>query len=265
MTCRPLFFLLWLGLLTTLPACSMIITRSEIVTAEPLTQPVIVEETTVAPEESPAALTPAAGDGAPLADADPFAVAREIVEQTALAERGGWRVVPCEGDGAYFCIDEGGQTIGYAELLLFPLSGYPVDHPLQRALPHLPVSGAPYSAEQAAEARVALAALAGDYLQSTASDRAATSADGTFSPLTPEPAALGELPGLTFGFVHTRPGGEVVERYHVVAAFDQHFVYWLIAAFDPAHTSTFDSDDAFTRFAPLFRELAAALAVPHSS
>jgi hypothetical protein len=76
---------------------------------------------------------------------------------------------------------------------------------------------------------------------------------------------MGILPALAFGFVHSDPAGEVVERYLNVAAFDQNAIYWFGINYDPLNVSTFVSDEAVTQFSPYFRQIAATLPVASAS
>jgi hypothetical protein len=195
---------------------------------------------------------------------DPFTLARQLIEQVDLTPPEGRRVEPCEGEAPVLCISDGQQNMGYAELLIFPLSSYPEDHPVRLAAEALPADPAAYTAEQETAVQQALTALAEEHLAVIAADRAITYPNDTFTPLPAEAAQMGALPALSFGFVHTNQADEVVERYLNIAAFDRHFIYWFGVNYDPANVSTFVSDTAVTQFAPFFLQIAASLPL-HSS
>jgi hypothetical protein len=152
--------------------------------------------------------------------------------------------------------------VGYAELLIYPLSGYAEDHPVRQTAETLPADPAAYTAEQETAVQQALTALAEEYLDSIAADRAITYPDDTFTALPADLAQMGGLPGLTYGFVRTDSKEEVVERYISIAAFDRQFIYLFVINFDPANFSTFVSDTAVTQFTPFFLETAVSLPLP---
>jgi hypothetical protein len=174
----------------------------------------------------------------------------------------GWQVEPCEGEVAVFCISDGPENVGFAEFLLFALSGYSDDHIVPLTAKELPTDAAAYTADQQLVAEQALMSLAEEHLAVIAEDRAITFPHDTFTPLEMELLTMGALPALAFGFVRTDAAGEVQERYLNVAAFDQQFIYWFGINYDPANVSTFVSDTAVTQFAPAFHQIAASLPVP---
>jgi hypothetical protein len=192
---------------------------------------------------------------------DPYDLARQILEQSEFAAAGGWLVAPCEGEAAVLCISNDQGPVGYAELLIYPLSGYAADHPLRLAAADLPEEAAEYTADHFILARQALVALAEDHLEITAADRAITFPDDTFTSLGQQPTQMGALPALAFGFVHTNEQGAVQERYFNVAAFDQQFLYWFGINYDLASFSGFVSDAALSQFEPFFHQIAAGLPI----
>lgn len=214
-------------------------------------------EPTEEPQPTPTATVEATDR--PEVDIEPHVLARLILEQATPAGPPGWQVEPCEGQAPILCVSDGQQNVGYAELLVNPLSSYDADHPLRVAAGALPADIASYTAEDLALVQETLTALAEEHLEVIREDRAITYPDDTFTPLPQEPAQLGPLPAVSFGFVHTDPAGEVVERYLYVAAFDQDFVYWFGAQYDPANVTTFVSDETVLAFAPFFVEMAAGL------
>lgn len=236
-------------------------TETATVIAVPTTT-AIAEPTT---EPSPTHPVAASPTSQPTPEVEPHKLARQIIDQAELSTPDGWQVQPCEGEAPLLCIGNGQEHVGYAELLVFPLAGYDDDHPVRLAAGNLPVDGTSYTAEQRAAALKALNALADEHLDIIAADRAITYPDDTITPLEREPAQMGGLPALAFGFVHTDQAEEVVERYRYVAAFDKQFIYWFGMTYDPAHVSTFVSDEAVTEFAPVFRQIAAALPIPPPS
>jgi hypothetical protein len=192
---------------------------------------------------------------------DPFILARQLIEQVNPSAPDGWQVEPCEGEAAVLCISDGQANVGYAELLIYPLSGYAEDHSVRLAADTLPADPAIYTAEQETAVQQALIALAEEHLDIIAADRAITYPDDTFTAIPAEPAKMGGLSALTFGFVHTNDSA-VVERYVNITAFDRQFIYWFAVNFDPANFSTFVSDTAVTQFTPYFLQTAANLPLP---
>jgi hypothetical protein len=213
------------------------------------------------PTGEPTATIAATPTGQLTPQADPFTLARQLIEQAAPSAPDGWEVQPCEGEAAILCISDGQENVGYAELLLFPLTSYDADHPIHAASSALPSDISAYTDEHIAAARQALMALAEEHLAVIADDRAITFPNDSFTPLPMEPAQMGVLPALAFGFVRTDGAGQVQERYLNVAAFDQHFIYWFGINYDPANVSTFTSDEALIQFAPFFSQIAASLPI----
>lgn len=224
-------------------------------TPAPTTEPMPTATATRAPTVAPT-LEPTVE---PEMEIDPFTLARQLLKQVNVTPPEGRRIEPCEGEAPILCVNSGQENTGYVELLIFPLNSYPEDHPVRLAAETLPADPAAYTAEQETAVSQALTALAEEHLAVIAADRAITYPDDTFTPLPIEPAHMGALPAMSFGFVHTNETGEVVERYLNVAAFDRRFIYWLGINFDPANVTTFISDTAVTQFAPFFLKIAASL------
>jgi hypothetical protein len=214
---------------------------------------------TAVPEDTsePTATPPAV----PAPEIDPYALARQILEQSEFAAAEGWLVTPCEGEAVVLCISDEHGHVGYAELLIYPLSSYDADHPLRLATVGLPPEPADYTADHVTLARQALAALADEHLAGIAADRAITFPGDTFAPLGQEAVRMGALPALAFGFVHTDEQGAVEERYANVAAFDQQFLYWLGINYLRGNESGFTSEAALEQFTPVLYELATHLPI----
>lgn len=210
---------------------------------------------------TPAPETPTS-DPQPQPEADPFVLARQILEQADLSTQDDWQVALCEGEAAFLCINDGQQNVGYAELALYPLSGYQPDHPVLQAAAQLPSEASAYTADHYQLARQALISLAEENLENVTNDRAITFPEDTVTSLGMEPSQMGALPALSYGFVRTNADGEIQERYLTIAAFDQSFIYIFIITSDSANFSAFISDDALNAFTPAFYELAAKLPVP---
>lgn len=230
---------------------------------EPTTQPTTTRPP-AATDEPTITLEPTAGPESadePGIELDPFTLADQILRQTTLPNPPGWQIERCEGEAPVLCVSDEQDNVGFVELLLYPLSGYDDDHPVQLAAQTLPTDIAALSDEQHEAVNEAVVALAGDYLDSIEADRAITFPEDTFTRLDQKEVLFGGLPALAFGFEQVNEAGEVVNRYLNVAAFDQDFIYWTAINYDPANVSTFNSDTAVTDFAPTFYELAANLAV----
>lgn len=210
-------------------------------------------------EPTVTATTVATPTSRPTPQVDPFTLAQQLIEQAALAAPDGWQVQPCEGEAPIFCVSDGQENVGYAELLLFPLTSYDADHPINTTASQLPDDVSAYTDDDILTARQALLKLAEEHLAIIANDRAITTPDDTFTPLPMDPVQMGLLPGLAFGFVRTNEADQVQERYLNVAAFDQQFIYWFGINYDPGNISTFVSDEAVSQFAPFFHQIAAGL------
>lgn len=248
------FIIIWLA------ACSPAL--------EPAGQPTPgVPATTAA---TPTTAAPTATTGQPTAvkptatavpEVDPYALAHQILEQAVLPESESWQVQLCEGEAAVLCVSQAEKNVGFAELLIFSLTGFSEEDPIRLAAGQLAADLPAASLTGQSAAREALQAHATEYLAAIAADRAITFPEDPFIPLDVEPVQLGALPALAYGFVRTNSAGEIQERYLNVAAFDNQFIYLIGINYDPANVSTFISDTAVTQFAPLFYEIAAALPI----
>ena len=205
-----------------------------------------------------ATVTPTAS---PAAQIDPYVAARRILEQTEFAAPDGWKVTVCEGEAAFVCISDGQEILGYAELLLLPLTGYADGHVLRQTAAKMPAEAAAYTADHFKLARQALVALAEEHLEVIAADRVITYPDDAFVSLGEQPAQLGALPALAFGFVRTNSEGEVQERHLNIAAFDQQFLYWFGIGYDPKYAASFVTDTAVSQFEPFLYQNAANLPI----
>ena len=224
---------------------------TETAVPKPTTEPIPTATETIAPTREPTA--------EPDVEIDPFTLARQLIKQIVPAAPEGWQVEPCKGEAAVLCISDGQANVGYAELLIYPLSGYDAEHSVRLTAETLPADPATYTAEQKTAVQQALTALAEEHLDVIAADRAITYPDDTFTPLPVEPAQMGGLPALILGFVHTDDSERVIERYVNIATFDRQFIYWFSINYDPANFSTFVSDTAVTQFTPFFLQMAATL------
>lgn len=222
-----------------------------------------VEHATETPRSTPEPVTTASAEptNEPAVEIDPYVLARQLVEQTTLPVQDSWTIIPCEGEAAFFCISDGEVILGFAELLIFPLSGYADDHLVRQTAAGLPAVTQALSYEQQAAVQEALVGLAREYLAIFSAVRAITYPNDLFTPLEFEPVQMGSLPALSFGFVHTSPDGEVLERYLNIAAFDREVIYWMGINYDPASISSFVSDNAVTEFIPIFFEITANLPI----
>ena len=269
MTIRQFFFTFLCGL--WLVACG---SEREVALPSPSpTSAIIIATNTPSPatavpqptdEPTVTATTAPTPTSRPSPQVDPFTLARQLIEGATLAAPDGWQVQPCEGEAPTFCISDGLENVGYAELLLFPLTSYDADHPIQAAASQLPDDISAYTDDDILTARQALLNLAEEHLAIIANDRAITTPDDTFTPLPMDPVQMGLLPGLAFGFVRTNEAGQVQERYLNVAAFDQQLIYWFSINYDPGNVSTFVSDEALSQFAPFFHQIAASLPIGNS-
>ncbi len=90
-----------------------------------------------------------------------------------------------------------------------------------------------------------------------------TAAPGlTYTRLATEPAQVGSIPGLRYGFALTDQAGTVRERYLNYAAFDGTLLYVLVAQYDGGTETAFRSDEELRRFEPYLTRLVAGLRLP---
>jgi len=125
----------------------------------------------------------------------------------------GWKVEVCEGSSAALCVYSGQGYAGSVELLTYPLERMP------RFRGDLATS--------ADGGFSALEVLVKDFYQTLEKDRKNGLAEVgyRFSALTPERVAVGNLPGLHYGFSGFAEDGRLLERSVNYATFDRGAVY----------------------------------------
>ncbi|HEY9818929.1 MAG TPA: hypothetical protein V6D20_24435 [Candidatus Obscuribacterales bacterium] len=155
---------------------------------------------TGAPPPAPIAEAPAAVDGAITGWAD-------LLGPTSAPEN--WQVEPCENP-VLLCVTANGEILGTVERF---------SHPLSAA--DLPGGVPPTSAAQ----RQFLEIWVADHYAAMESDRAGADPNLQFSAESPEPARVGSLPGLRYGYTITHPNGKVFDRTVGYVATDGDRVY----------------------------------------
>ena len=108
----------------------------------------------------------------------------------------GWQVEPCENP-VLLCVRAEGEILGTVERFSYPLS----EVSLQGGAPKTP-----------AAQRQFLEAWAADHYATIERDRAGADPDLQFAAEAPEPANVGSLSGLRYGYTITHPNGVVFDR-----------------------------------------------------
>lgn len=139
----------------------------------------------------------------------------DILGQISAPPR--WKVEVCEGRSPALCVYSDHGYAGSVELGTYPLERMPR---FQADLVASPDGG--FSA---------LEALAKDFYQTLEKDRKSglISTGYVFAALTPERVAIGNLPGLRYGFSGVTPNGRLLERSVHYTTFDSNAVYTIVA------------------------------------
>ncbi len=177
----------------------------------------------------------------------------------------GWEVIPCEGNSPLLCVSSQGKLLGTVEVGVYSLGDYPkfqehllnagifLDYPLDYQNP-----------EYQKKLLTALKAWVADVNDTILRDRQQTFNNKIlFSAYPPQPASVGKLPGIRYGFVGIKPEGGVQELHISHVAFDGQDLYVMTTAFDPdSVTGKFDELENLAIFQPYFAAIAANLNLP---
>jgi hypothetical protein len=106
---------------------------------------------------------------------------------------GGWVVHACEGDGAFLCVERGGEAVGLVEAIRYPIASFE----------NLDRDGDP---------KENLDLFVSGFVDAIGSDRAiGCGPDYVFDPFPVEDFVLGGTPGISFGFEGKMPDGSPSE------------------------------------------------------
>jgi hypothetical protein len=186
-----------------------------------------------------------------------------ILGKTPLPE--GWEVIPCEGNSPLLCVSSQGKLLGTVEVGVYSLADYPKFQQNLINAGILPDSQPDYhSPEYQNKLSTALQAWVADVNETILRDRQKTFNNTIlFSAYPPQPASVGKLPGIRYGFVGIKPEGGVQELHISHVTFDGQDLYVMTTAFDPESvTGKFDELENLAIFQPYFAAIAANLNLP---
>ncbi|MFQ4135530.1 hypothetical protein PGN35_004350 [Nodosilinea sp. PGN35] len=169
----------------------------------------VVPACTGAPPPSPVAEAPTAVDAAIAPRGGSLVTAdwADILGSTSAPDP--WQVEPCDNP-VLLCVRANGETLGTVERFSYPLSE--VSWP--GAVPTTPVAQ-----------RQFLDIWVADHYAAIKTDRAGADPNLQFTSIPPEPARVGSLPGLRYGYTITHPNGVVYDRTVGYVATDGDRVY----------------------------------------
>lgn len=156
----------------------------------------------------------------------------------------GWQVSPCINP-TLLCVYENGEIIGTVELFVEPVEGSNFGTQL---------------AESGGDQARALEAWVADHYNTIESDRKIGAPELKFTTEAPEPAAVGSLPGLRYGFTTTHANGNLADRTRGYVATDGTTLYVIVTGVingDP--TGSFSNIEAAQQFEPYLAEIVAGL------
>ncbi|MEA5580302.1 hypothetical protein VB620_02985 [Nodularia harveyana UHCC-0300] len=173
----------------------------------------------------------------------------------------GWEVLPCEGNSPLLCVSSQGKLLGTVELEVYPVGSYPNFQQNLRDAGILPDSQKKDNPEYQSQLLIALKSWVADVNGTFLQDRENTSKNQTvFSAYPPQPAAMGKLQGIRYGFVGIKPEGGVEELHISHVAFDGEVLYVLTTAFDPPSVAgKFEELEKLAIFQPYLTAIAADL------
>ncbi|GAX34806.1 hypothetical protein [Nodularia sp. NIES-3585] len=177
----------------------------------------------------------------------------------------GWEIAPCEGNAPLLCIFSQGELLGTVEIGIYPLKDNP------NFQKNLADAGIPLdtqvdyqSAEYQNKLFTALKGWVGDLNANFVKDRQDTYQNKiVFSAYPTQKASVGQLQGISYGFVGIKPDGGVQEQHITHAAFDGQAMYVITTAFDPGSiTGKFDELENLAIFQPYLSAIASDLNLP---
>jgi hypothetical protein len=186
-----------------------------------------------------------------------------ILGKTPLPE--GWEVIPCEGNSPLLCVSSQGKLLGTVEVGVYSLADYPKFQQNLINVGIFPDSQPDYhSPEYQNKLFTALQAWVADVNGTILRDRQKTFNNTIiYSTYPPQPAFVGKLQGIRYGFVGIKPEGGVQELHISHVAFDGQDLYVMTTAFDPdSVTGKFDELENLAIFQPYLAAIAANLNLP---
>jgi hypothetical protein len=147
----------------------------------------------------------------------------------------GWQVEPCENP-ALLCVRAEGEILGTVERFSYPFG----EASWPGAVPQTP-----------AAQRQFLDIWVADHYAAIKTDRAGADPNLQFAPDSPEPARVGSLPGLRYGYTITHPNGVVYDRSVGYVATDGDQIYVFVTGLisgDPS--GSFGNTEDFAAFEP---------------
>ncbi len=177
----------------------------------------------------------------------------------------GWKIAPCDGNAPLLCVSSQAEIVGTVEIGIYPVKDNP------KFQQHLTDAGIPLdsqvdyqSPEYQNKLLTALKAWVADLNTTFVKDRQNTDKDQIiFSAYPPQPASVGQLQGIRYGFVGIKPEGGVQEKHISHVAFDGKNLYVITTAFDPdSITGKFEELENLAIFQPYLSAIAADLNLP---
>ena len=175
----------------------------------------------------------------------------------------GWRVEPCAGDGPFLCVFTGDEHLGNVELSFFPVVTLPEFQGMLSSAGVVSATFDYHDGEQRAKATAALRAFVENYHSIFEADRKTLYGDtARYNRLETREVAIGELPGVGYGFTIVKQDESIAERWLLYSAFDGDILYTIVAHYMPDSFGTFPSDKELVMFEPHFAKIATGLRLP---
>jgi hypothetical protein len=176
-----------------------------------------------------------------------------------------WQVATCNGNAPLLCISSKGKVLGTVEINVYPLEKIP-DFQKKLVAAGVPTnSQVDYQSSQyQTQVLTALKGWVADKYAAFTKDRQAQyGRDIIFSDYPTQPAPVGKLQGIRYGFAGLNQQGGVQEQHIGYVVFDGARLYVITTAFDSGtQTGKFEKLENLAIFQPYLDAIAADLRLP---
>ncbi len=194
-----------------------------------------------------------------------------FLEDTSLPP--GWKVNPCEDKDSLLCVSANGKLLGTVEMAILPLktlpnfqkmllnTGIPIDQNINYRSPKY-ITQVTTALNLWVKNRYGVLAKSRKYVYDDKSKTAKTADGILFSAYPPQPARVGKLQGIRYGFAGLKQSG-VREQHTSYVAFDGTSLYLINTAFDPTSSiGKFEELEYLSVFQPYLNAVVANLKLP---
>jgi hypothetical protein len=197
---------------------------------------------------------------------------KNLLQDTSLPA--GWEIAPCQDKDSLLCVSANGKLLGTVGMEILPLktqpnfqkmllnTGIPIDKNINYRSPKY-ITQVTTALNTWVKERYGVLAKSGKYVYDDNLKTAKTIDGILFSAYPPQPARVGKLQGIRYGFVGLKEKGGVGEQHTSYVAFDGEALYLINTAFNPTSSvAKFEELENLSVFQPYLNAVVANLKLP---